>query len=358
MQASKLGSSSPFQFASRHLFYLLWLCATATALLGWLGIPVACFILLVWVQILAGARREAGATSGEGEFESTVAMGVASPSTSQPTERSHGTRYGVTKIELLVVLLIATMLIGLFVPAVSEYDPMQQAETSMKMVAKAVAAYEQQHGRLPSFTVTDELGQPQHSWRALILPYLREDKLAAAYRWDQAWNGPANAELLQYRPWHYRTYYPNNEEQRELSSLQLLLDAEQNWFVIEHEQASRPWLEPTEDISWMELEELPSDDHGFWRHGFFSSSYRGRLVVSNQQTIQIHPRSDSSSPALLPLGQRVALCARTRAATVELGEPYRQIHWGNVLRLAMFLVAVLYPLRWLSDIRDDAAPPG
>ncbi|MEZ6074279.1 MAG: DUF1559 domain-containing protein [Pirellulaceae bacterium] len=358
MQASKLRSSSPFQFTSGHLFYFLWLCATATALLGWLGIPVACFILLIWVQILAGARREAGATSGKGEFVSTVAVDVASPSTSQPIARSYGTRYGVTKIETLVVLLIATLLIGLFVPAVSEYDPMRQAETSMKMVAKAVAAYEQQHGRLPSFTVTDELGQPQHSWRALILPYLREDKLSAAYRWDQAWNSPANVELMQYRPWHYRTYYPDHEEQRELSSLQLLLDAEQNWFVIEHEQASRPWLEPTEDISWMELEELPSDDHGFWRHGFFSSSYRGRLVVSNQQTIQIHPRSDSSSPALLPLGQRVALCARTRAATVELGEPYRQIHWGNVLRLAMFLVAVLYPLRWLSAIRDDAAPPG
>lgn len=355
MQASKL-RSSPYQFTSGHLFYFFWLSATATALLGWLGVPVACFILLVWVQIFAGVRREAGATSDEVEFVLPVAADVTSSTTPQPTMHRDGARYGVTKIELLVVLLIATLVIGLFVPAVSEYDPMQQAEMSMKMVAKAVAAYEQQHGSLPPSVVTDELGRPQHSWRALILPYLREDKLAAAYRWEQAWNSPTNAGLSQYRPWHYRTYYPNSEEQRELSSLQLLLDAEQNWFVIEHEQASRPWLEPTENILWSELEELPSDEHGFWRHGFFTSSYRGRLIVSNQQTIQIHPQSDDSSPAILPLEQRVALCARTEAASSELGEPYRQVHWGNALRLAMFLVAVLYPLRWLSAIRDDAAP--
>lgn len=355
MQTSKHRSSAAFQFSAGRLFYVVWLCATATAILGWPGIPVACFILLVWMQILAGARREAGATSAEGELVSAASADVALPTASQPVVRCEVTRCGVTKIELLVVLLSATLLIGLFMPAVSEYDPMQQAESSMKLVAKAVAAYEQQHGSLPPVVVTDDLGQPQHSWRALILPYLREDKLAASYRWDQAWNSPTNAELSQYRPWNYRTYYPNSEEQRELSSLQLLLDSERNWFVIEHEQASHPWLEPTENISWRELEELPSDDQGFWRHGFFASSYRGRLVVSNQQTIQIHPRSGDSSPETLPLEQRVALCALSGPETVELGEPYRQVHWGNALRLAMFLVAMLYPLRWLRAIRDDAA---
>ena len=300
MQASKR-SSATFQFSARHLFYFVWLCATATALLGWLGMPVACFVLLVWVQILAGARREASEIAAEGEFVSAVSAGVASSTTPEQIASYQGTRCAVTKIELLVVLLISTLLIGLFVPAASESDPMQQAEMSMKMVAKAIAAYEQQHGSLPPLLATDEPGQPQPS------------------------------------------------------SLQLLLDSERNWFVIEHEQASRPWLEPAENISWRELEELPRDDQGFWHHGFFTSSYRGRLVVSDQQTIQVHPRSDHSPPAMLPLEQRVAIAARTGAASVELGKPYRQVHWGNALRLVMFLIAVLYPLRWLSAICDRAA---
>ncbi|MEO8271308.1 MAG: DUF1559 domain-containing protein [Aureliella sp.] len=356
MQASKLRSSATFQFSTGHLFYFLWLCATATALLGWLGIPVAGFILLVWVQILAGARREADSAAPDGALPSADLTVVAASIASPPIANCQETRYGVTKIELLVVLLIATLLIGLFMPAASEYDPMQQAQVSMKLVAKAVAAYEQQYGSLPPIAATDELGHSQHSWRALILPFLNEDKLVASYRWDQAWNSPTNAELSQYRPWHYRTYYPYLEEQRELSSLQLLLDAERNWFVIEHEQASRPWLEPTEQISWRELEELPSHDHGFWHHGFFASSYRGRLAMSNQQTIQIHPPSGSSPPAILPLEQRVALCAHAGLASVVIGKPYRKIHWDNALRLAMFLVAALYPLRWLSATRDGETP--
>ncbi len=368
MQASNPRDATACQFNSARLFYFLWLSATATALLGWWGIPAACFVLLVWVQILAGARREARAAdpSGEGELGSAPSTGVALPSIlesrletvsfAETFKSCDRTRSGITKIELLVVMLIAALAIGLCAPAASEYDPMRQSEMSMKMVAKAIAAYEQQHGSLPPAVVKDEVGRPRHSWRALILPYLGEDKLAAAYRWDQPWNGPVNATLSQYRPWHYRNYDPNSDEQRELSSLQLLIDAEQNWFVIAHERSSRRWLEPAEPICWGELEELPSEDSGFWRHGFFTSVYRGRLVVSNGQTITIHPRCAGSSPALLPLEQRVALCARTEAASMELGKTYRQVHWGNALRLAMFVGAVLYPLRWLSAIRDNAEP--
>lgn len=353
MQASKLRLSARYQFSTAHLFYFLWLCATATALLGWLGIPLAGFILLIWMQILAGARREAQAT--QGECGSVAATQVTAASAAQPVTGCERPRGGVTKLELLVVLFIAILLIGLFMPAASEYDPMRQAELSMKMVARAVAAYEQQHGRLPLAVETDQAGQPKHSWRALILPHLEEEKLAASYRWDQPWNSPKNAELSQYRPWHFRTYYPQSEEDRELSSLQLMCDAEQNWFVIEHEQSSAPWLQPTQSISWSQLEQLPAQDQGFWRRGFFVSSYRGRLAVSDQQTIQIHPPHKHSPSPALPLEQRVAHCAISGAEAAELGTPYRQIHWDNALRLVMFLIAVLYPLRWLNAVRDGAA---
>lgn len=334
MPASPLRSSAAYQFSTGHLFYLLWLCATATALLGWPGIPLAGFVLLVWMQILAGARREA------------EAAGIESDS---PYSSSRG---GTTKFELLVVLFIAAMLIGLFMPAASEYDPMQQAATSMKMVARAVAAYEQQHGRLPPVVVTNQVGLPLHSWRSLILPYLEEEKLAASYRYDQPWNSSFNSELLQYRPWHLRTYYPESEEQRELSSLQLMRDAQQNWFVVEHEQACTPWLQPTEPITWSQLEQLPTQDQGFWRRGFFTSSYLGRLAVSAEQTITIHPHRHPDLSRPQRLEECMARCARTGSETAVLGTPYRQLHWDNALRLAMFLVAVLYPLRWLSTIRQ------
>jgi prepilin-type processing-associated H-X9-DG protein len=43
--------------------------------------------------------------------------------------------------------------------------------------------------------LADKDGQPAHSWRLLVLPYLAEGALYEQYRFDEAWNSPRNAAL-------------------------------------------------------------------------------------------------------------------------------------------------------------------
>ncbi len=320
------------RFPASRLFYFVTLCASSVALFGWLGLPIGCFVMLIWVQLLVGIQRE----------EELVARApLPAP-----------TRLGMSKIEVLAVLLIVLLLVGLFTPAVGDSDPMQHAETSMKQVAKAVDAYYQHHGEYPPTIACDSNGTPMHSWRALILPYLHEDKLAASYRWDEAWNGPNNSQLMQYRPWHYRLYYPETQTLRTLSSLHLLRDESQRVFVVEHEQAKHGWLEPTSIAGWQAFDELSAADQGFWHHGFFVSSYRGRLAVSNELSLCIHPSPSAPRSAIAIDVARVNDKQR-----VDVGTPYLEVHFDNALRLGIFLLIALYPFRWLHAVRPNAQRP-
>ncbi len=340
MRASEANTESSrrhkpkFRYTASHLFYFLSLCAASVALFGWLGLPIGCFVMLIWVQIFVGIQREDSRKADPPDFERRI------------LPESLPGRTGASKVEMLAVLLIVFLLVGLFAPANSDSDPMQHAQTSMKMVAKAVAAYHQHHGQYPPQVLCDDSGNPLHSWRALILPYLHEDKLAAFYRWDEPWDGPQNQTLAQYRPWHYRIYYPTDEFPRDATSLQLLTDDTHGFFIVEHEQKLGNWLEPTVLSNWEAFSKLPSDDRGFWNHGFFASHYRGRLAVSQNLTLCIHP----NNPLAIPSADEIP-GNNASDSYVTLGHAYHQIHYDNALRLGFFLLLALYPFRWLKQRR-------
>lgn len=364
MQASKL------RFSAAHLFYLVSLTAAAVGLLGWLGLPAAAFIVLVWLQILAGAEREAQAINAacEDELQADLPLQGLLPQ-AQPAyaprpigariSREGISRMGISKVELLVVMIIATLLVGLMMPAASDADPLLHAETSMKMVAKAARAYEQQYGRLPQVLYAED-GTPLHSWRALILPFLGEEKLAASYRLEEAWNSPHNLQLSQYRPWHYQVYYPGEKAHATATSLHILRDADDRLHVIEHEAAIDNWLKPVEsassEVGWRDFAAVPPVHQGFWNRGFFVSSYRGRLAVCGENSFQVHPQYlQDGTDVAEPLAPQLAPAQSNKVTTAEprsvLGETYRQWHFDNALRLSFFLLMVLYPYRWLKKLQ-------
>jgi prepilin-type processing-associated H-X9-DG protein len=66
---------------------------------------------------------------------------------------------------------------------------------NLHQIAKALLNYEAVHGTFPPLYTTDDKGRPLVSWRALILPYLECQDIYEACRFDEPWNGPANAEL-------------------------------------------------------------------------------------------------------------------------------------------------------------------
>ncbi len=338
MQASNV------RLTAAHLFYAMSLCAASTALFGMLGLPVSAFILLVWWQILLGAQRESNCISESVSREQTLRVSPAATSSD---------RAGFTRMELLVVMMIAGILVGLLMPASSDSDPMRHAEISMKMVARAMRAYELQHGAPPPSIIYDDSGNPMHSWRALILPQLGEDKLAAAYRWDEPWNGPNNLLLAQYRPWHYRTYYPQHDDDVTSTSIHAMRGpADEDLLIVEHEQALTNWLEPTSfpASKWELFQRTPELGEGFWKPGFFVSSYRGRLAVMDDRTFQIHPPATTSPTQLGELPDE-----SSGATPIVLGQPHVRLHIDNALRLGFFLVVALYPIRWLKRIHASSS---
>lgn len=59
----------------------------------------------------------------------------------------------------------------------------------------ALHNYHDVYGSFPPAYVADENGQPMHSWRVLLLPYLDSKEVYEQYRFDEPWNGPRNSQL-------------------------------------------------------------------------------------------------------------------------------------------------------------------
>ena len=313
-------SASKIRFSAAHIFYATALAAASTALFSAWGLPLAAFIALIWWQIFSGAQREARQIEG---------------ATGAPESCDPGGRRGTFKIELVVVLLMTAMLLGLLLPAKNDADPMRHAETSMQMVAKAIREYQASCGMYPPPVIYDAEGKAAHSWRALILEQLGEEKLAAAYRWDEPWDGPHNSQLAKYRPWHYRPFYSTIDGHP--TSLHVVMN-DGRFVVAEHEQIQGNWMEPT-NVTLRELgarNELPELDQGFWSRGFFWSTYRGRLAVNDEQTWIIQPGA-SIDAVVRPADEN----------TVHIGTTQALYHPFNAIRLGVFLFVALYPIRWL-----------
>jgi len=64
----------------------------------------------------------------------------------------------------------------------------------------AVANYTDANGHYPPAYQLGPDGQPWHSWRVLILPYIEQDPVCKAYRFDEPWNGPNNSSLASRMP--------------------------------------------------------------------------------------------------------------------------------------------------------------
>jgi hypothetical protein len=71
---------------------------------------------------------------------------------------------------------------------------------NLKQLSLAVASYESANEHFPSAFQLGPNGQPWHSWRVLILPFIEENELFKQYRFDEPWNGPNNSNLASRMP--------------------------------------------------------------------------------------------------------------------------------------------------------------
>jgi prepilin-type processing-associated H-X9-DG protein len=73
-------------------------------------------------------------------------------------------------------------------------------QNNLKQIGLALMTYESQYGCYPPAYVADANGEPQHSWRVLILPQLGRQDLFNRYDFAEPWNGPNNLQLATQMP--------------------------------------------------------------------------------------------------------------------------------------------------------------
>ncbi|MCA9189197.1 MAG: DUF1559 domain-containing protein [Planctomycetales bacterium] len=71
---------------------------------------------------------------------------------------------------------------------------------NMQMLANALRIYHAEHGHFPPPYLADENGNPMHSWRVLILPYIDRNDLYERYDFSKPWDHPDNLLLSSEMP--------------------------------------------------------------------------------------------------------------------------------------------------------------
>ena len=126
-----------------------------------------------------------------------------------PMKRSTGP---VVIIVALVVALGAFLVCGgilaaLLLPAVGaarEAARRSMCSNNLKQIGLALHNYHDTYRCFPPAYIPDEDGQPMHSWRVLILPFLEAGALHDAYNFDEPWDSPNNLALANMMPTTYR----------------------------------------------------------------------------------------------------------------------------------------------------------
>ena len=122
---------------------------------------------------------------------------------------------GARNRTLIVVIVLAVcgllflpcigVMVGLMLPAVQsarEGARRVSCSTNLKQIGLAIHNYHSVYGSLPPAYTIDEQGQPLHSWRTLILPFMGEEGQAIYEQIDltRPWDDPVNLRFLDTPP--------------------------------------------------------------------------------------------------------------------------------------------------------------
>lgn len=116
----------------------------------------------------------------------------------ETTNAKQGRGRNFTIIELLVVIVVIGVLVLLLlpsIPAAREPARRMQCSNNMKQIMLGFHTYFDNYDCFPPVYTVDENGQPLHSWRVLILPYLEQNTLYEKIRLDEPWDSEHNRQF-------------------------------------------------------------------------------------------------------------------------------------------------------------------
>jgi len=321
-----------------HVVYVVTLLASALSTFGASGLLPGVIICVFWASVFTSRSRP----------QALLTAGLAT--------------------------LLGLCLLSLTLPAFSrarEASRRMQCTNNLRQIGIALHDYHDTYGSFPPAYVADENGQPKHSWRVLLLPFLEESPLYEAYDFDEPWNGPHNARLLKEMP---RTYacpsatehgagHPTGTSYVAVvgpttvwpgpiaGTIGGIKDGTANTvLLIEFGGQQIPWLEPrdlkVDDSLQMLVNGDPVSTGSHQREDFFYRYFSGRHVTFADGGTTFVPHGVGATVWSAMLGKDDGVTWDDNEIDVP---PFivRQLRVGNCLRLALLCGLTLFPLPWV-----------
>ncbi|NLF69693.1 MAG: DUF1559 domain-containing protein [Candidatus Anammoximicrobium sp.] len=143
---------------------------------------------------------QSGPCAGCGQTITIPGPGPAS--FSRPDHAPAGANFGGGAVIAVIVvacvfglLACGGVLVALLLPATQaarEAARCSQCSNNLKQIALAFHNYHDVYKTFPPAYIPDENGQPMHSWRVLILPFLECQHIYNQYNFSEPWNSPGN----------------------------------------------------------------------------------------------------------------------------------------------------------------------
>jgi len=172
-------------------------------------------------------------------------------------------RFGVLLLLFLGAVVSAT---AIAMPSVFAAIRRGATASRLQYIQVALLCYHEKFGCYPPQYLLDQQGQPAHSWRVLLLPYLGYDDLYQQYNFDEPWNGAHNRLLMDQMPMEYRSPFLDSDST--ISQYVGIVGENTLWQgstplrhvdTVDRKAAGLVWFIEcaNSDIEWMEPRDVP-----------------------------------------------------------------------------------------------------
>ena len=163
---------------------------------------------------------------------------------------------GIVTVGILGVLLLPQ------VQKTSDDGVAGLTRARLKEIGVALHNYHETYGRLPPSVTYGRNGDPLHSWRVLLLPFLEQEGLYRQLRLDEPWDSPHNMPLLRETPRCYRTNQPGGMTHFQAfvgsgTAYERFSDDRPNAFLVVEATQPVPWAKPV-DLTYDPIGPVPS----------------------------------------------------------------------------------------------------
>jgi hypothetical protein len=240
---------------------------------------------------------------------------------------------------------------------------------NLRNIGLALHNYHDEYGSFPPAYTTDDTGRRLHSWRVLILPFVDQAPLYDRLNLSEPWNGPRNHDVLYAAPDVFRcpttdsgdshtsyvavvgngTIWPGTDT----TTIPEIQDGPDKAILVVECRTGIHWAEPR-DLEFDEAlkvlessEERDIHGHWHWKDTLFYEYLHGSHVLFANGEVRFAPNGTEQTTWRGLVTINDAAPGRDWDWIATNSFQVRTLRIGNCLRLAVFVVLMLLPLRWV-----------